>query len=162
MQDLFDRTREVTGLVPPAIHVSVIAVVAGLASHHTFRKTEPTLSNFLVALTALQLTTGILYTANGIWPEGQFLHGLKQAAIFTLFYLPTLGTSIGLYRAFFHPLRGYPGPLLPRITKWAWFMRYRTGRYHRWVSAMRDKVFNYPLYFSMLPQKTLNTFAHLF
>ena len=142
MGGFLDRISEFLGLAPTSLHAILIAVVAGLASQRAFRKNEPTITSFLVTLTALQVTTGFLYSTYGSWPEVRILYGLKQTAIFTLVYLSILSVSIGIYRALFHPLRNYPGPFWPRISKWVWFMRYRTGRYHRWVSAMREKVFN--------------------
>ncbi|KAF5690764.1 cytochrome P450 monooxygenase [Fusarium globosum] len=109
MEGLIGRTSGLLGLAPTSLHAALLAFGAGLASQLTFCRNEPTITDFLLALTALVITNGIYYT------------------------------TIGLYRAFFHPLRNYPGPFLPRLTKWAWFMRYRTGRYHRWVYSMGQK-----------------------
>lgn len=140
MESILSRTSEATGLAPMTLHVNLVAIAAGLASHQIFRKSEPTVASFALVLIALQSTTALFYGAKGSVSEHQILYSLKQTAIFTVTYLTVLSTSIVLYRGFLHPLRKYPGPFLPRITKWAWFFRYRTGRYHRWVYDMHLKV----------------------
>lgn len=140
MESILRKPSEANGLAPMTLHVNLVAAVAGLASHQIFRKSEPTVTSFILVLVALQWTTALFYGAKASEFEHPILCSLRQTTIFTVTYLAVLSTSIVLYRAFFHPLRKYPGPFLPKVTKWIWFFRYRTGRYHRWVYEMHLKV----------------------
>lgn len=143
MESILSRASEATGLAPMTLHVNLVATVAALASHQIVRKSEPTVTSFILMLVGLQSTTALFYAAKGGEFEHPILHSFRQTTIFTVVYLTILSTSIVLYRGFFHPLRRYPGPFLPRVTKWAWFFRYREGRYHRWVREMHLKVWGF-------------------
>jgi hypothetical protein len=91
-----------------AIGVVVVAPVSAIVFHETVLKRVE------VDHLTLQLL-GI--TTAGFWLTVHYSSFFFATAVFTTFFVP-LWVCILSYRAFFHPLRNFPGPVGARLSKW--------------------------------------------
>ena len=98
--------------------VAIVGATLGVASHlgyfihgeHHMQSTR-ILAFFVVAPIALFVTASRYTDGNS------YLEAGKLTAVATGSYLTALTTSILIYRAFFHRLRNFPGPLSARLSK---------------------------------------------
>jgi hypothetical protein len=98
--------------------VAVIGAILGLASHlgffihgeHHMQTTKIT-AFFIIAPFVLFAIT--VRESSG----RSYLEASKITAVGTVSYFTALSTSILVYRAFFHPLRNFPGPFSAKLSK---------------------------------------------
>ncbi|KAN0108780.1 cytochrome P450 [Hyaloscypha variabilis] len=98
--------------------VAVIGAILGLASHlgffihgeHHMQTTKIT-AFFIIAPFVLFAIT--VRESSG----HSYLEASKITAVGTVSYFTALSTSILVYRAFFHPLRNFPGPFSAKLSK---------------------------------------------
>ncbi|KAI0502885.1 cytochrome P450 monooxygenase-like protein [Xylaria bambusicola] len=111
--------------VVPVVHVAALSAAAGVVSHLTyFIRGEHMLTAYiLVIITILSPPTAVavLTMLAGL----PFSYAARLTVISYGAYVTTLFTSILVYRAFFHPLRHFPGPKLARLSQFYHFFRIR-------------------------------------
>ncbi|KIW99247.1 uncharacterized protein Z519_00910 [Cladophialophora bantiana CBS 173.52] len=93
--------------------VSSGSALMALGSHFAFKHKEPT--------------------------ELKILGFVNLVSTFNLCYFVVLGSSISIYRLFFHPLRKYPGPLLGKLSQFHFSYICGTGNSHRYLEALHRK-----------------------
>lgn len=110
-----------------------LVIVTQLA-HLIFKHTEP--SSVLVIFSLLQLPSLFLGTLLIPYTSPVLLAFLASYCL----YIGTLVTSIVVYRISpFHPLAGYPGPLLCKVSK-IWFVwNVRDGSQHHFFKHLHEK-----------------------
>ncbi|KAF2176885.1 cytochrome P450 [Zopfia rhizophila CBS 207.26] len=96
-----------------------LAAGLGVLSHLLLAQGEPDHSMYIVLMlwaTVLGLVTYVEYTLD------ERVHSIGDAVLVSgsaaAVYFGTLIVSMGLYRAFFHRLRKFPGPFMARLSKW--------------------------------------------
>lgn len=93
------------------------AAVTGLLAHLYFHRREPTsIPEYGFLLLGVPISMGCFFYQNGAEPSL-----LRSILVNSAAYVVTLILSIAAYRVSpFHPLAGYPGPFLAKITRlWA-------------------------------------------
>lgn len=112
------------------------STLLALAAHLWFKNYEPTVPQFLTFTCALQVVPIALW---GVQQNSDRLGSLALASIFNLSFFTVLGTSIGVYRLFTHPLSKYPGPLLGKLSKFHYAYICATGNSHRYLEGLHEK-----------------------
>ncbi|KAL5527795.1 hypothetical protein ACEPAG_6596 [Sanghuangporus baumii] len=118
-----------------------VTVLGALVVHQIYKKFEIDPSR--LGLTAL-LLGGVpsLSTLLLIRLEDQITAGSIILSVLTAFgvYYATLVGAVVFYRIGpFHPLAGYPGPMLPRVSKVYGLMKMASGKNHEWHKKMHEK-----------------------
>ncbi|KAK5627603.1 hypothetical protein RRF57_003318 [Xylaria bambusicola] len=105
----------------PVVHVAALSAAAGVVSHLTyFIRGEHMLTAYILVLIAIfspPTAVALLTTLAGL----SFSYAARLTAISYGAYMTALFTSILVYRAFFHPLRHFPGPRLARLSQFYHF-----------------------------------------
>lgn len=109
----------------PVVSAAALSAAAGVVSHLTyFIRGEHMLTAYILVLAALftpPTAVALLTTLAGLpLPDAVRLTAVSYGA-----YMTALFTSILLYRAFFHPLRHFPGPKLARLSQFYHFFHIR-------------------------------------
>jgi hypothetical protein len=104
--------------IPSPLTTSVVAAAIGVASHlgYFIHGEHHKVSNRILAVFTVApfiLFYGLLRVTEN---ASSFLL-TKTTAVATFSYFTALITSILTYRAFFHPLRNFPGPFSYRLSK---------------------------------------------
>jgi hypothetical protein len=104
--------------------IAIVGATLGVASHlgyfihgeHHMQATR-ILAFFITAPLILFFTTSRYTEGNS------YLESTKITAVATGSYFTALSTSTLVYRAFFHPLRKFPGPFSARLSKFVHVFR---------------------------------------
>lgn len=83
------------------------------------------------------LALPILAISSTVYLGLAYYTGFFQTTALYLIFWSTLWTYIGAYRAFFHPLRNYPGPLGARLSKWYTVTKVIDTKWH-WHRVQQD------------------------
>ncbi|KAJ8089129.1 hypothetical protein PM082_014377 [Marasmius tenuissimus] len=113
------------------------SVAAGVASYIVFKRTESINSENLFA-SLLVVPLLISFCFDGLLGSKSTI--IPTAATIVLVYYTTILLCTLIYRISpFHPLAGYPGPLVCRITKWrsAWAAKH--GKLHLLYSDLHER-----------------------
>ena len=115
-------------LVHNTLHLSLVAVVAGVLAHNLyFRRgyhdTEGL--RFIIIHSAVYVGLTVLCIS-----ESSVTHGILTSSIAFSSYLVGLFGSIVIYRLFFHRLRHFPGPIAAKITRFYGLYLARNGQLH--------------------------------
>ncbi|KAL5507847.1 hypothetical protein ACEPAH_5465 [Sanghuangporus vaninii] len=118
-----------------------VNVLGALVVHQIYKKYEidpsklgltalllggvPSLSTFLLIRLEDQITTGSII--------------LSILTAFGVYYATLVGAVIFYRLGPFHPLAGYPGPMLPRVSKVYGLMKMASGKNHEWHKKMHEK-----------------------
>ncbi|KAJ9625987.1 hypothetical protein H2204_010286 [Knufia peltigerae] len=129
---MLESNRHLT--VSPSI-AAAAAGAAGLIWHRVYNRSEPTIRSFARDLCLTEAT----FIAIAIFGAQTALQTGIVSVIFFFAYLGTLGTSIAVYRLFFHPLRKFPGPWQAKLTKWTGVRWATSGELHFIVQAQHEK-----------------------
>jgi cytochrome P450 family 628 len=106
-------------MVAPTLEViALVGTALGVASHlgyfihgeHHMQATK--IAAFFIIAPLVLFVTVSKYIENDSYVEAG-----KITAVATGSYFAALSTSILIYRAFFHPLRNFPGPLSAKLSK---------------------------------------------
>ncbi|KAF2798038.1 cytochrome P450 [Melanomma pulvis-pyrius CBS 109.77] len=92
----------------PAIGVLVVAPISAILLHEAILK----------RVEVDHLTLHLLATSTAVYWLTVYYAGLFFATLVATAFLVPLCLCIILYRAFFHPLKAFPGPFGARISKW--------------------------------------------
>ncbi len=98
--------------------VALVGATLGVASHlgyfiHGEHHMQTTKITALFIITPLVLFVAISRHI----VDNSYMEAAKITGVGTGCYFTTLSTSILIYRAFFHPLRNFPGPFRARLSK---------------------------------------------
>ncbi|KIX98606.1 uncharacterized protein Z520_05907 [Fonsecaea multimorphosa CBS 102226] len=118
------------------LNVSSGSLLIALGSHFAFRHKEPTVPQFLSFVTALQVILCFLWRTSSDLND---LGLISLVSTFNICYFAGLGSSIAIYRLFFHPLRKYPGPVLGKLSKFHFSYICGTGNSHRYLESLHQK-----------------------
>ncbi|KAF2752115.1 cytochrome P450 [Sporormia fimetaria CBS 119925] len=93
-----------------------VAVLSALATHALLNRFTLDRYSHLVLLAWIAAFGSV---AAGEWrADAGFRKALQDTAKIACVYFVTLLTSVMVYRGLFHRLRKFPGPFLPRLSKW--------------------------------------------
>jgi hypothetical protein len=96
---------------------AIASLLAGVASHHlVFRPFE--IDGYAWQLFFTSLASFFVLTINYVYVAGySFILALFRAGLIATAYNTGAIVSILIYRAFFHPLRHFPGPFLAKLSR---------------------------------------------
>jgi hypothetical protein len=113
------------------------AAAAALLAHNVFRRWEPQTALPVIGAHILGWTA--LAAALFINRHCGVLAAVSNATVLSIIYLVTLTASILTYRAFFHPLRHFPGPFAARLSQFWLTVLSFGGKRHETVRALHQK-----------------------
>jgi hypothetical protein len=118
----------------------------------------PSVVLFLVSLSAValhesilrrtevdHLTLPLVATFSTVYWLITYYIGFTTAAVVAICFWVPLWLYIGAYRAFFHPLKDYPGPLGAKLSKW-WTLKQTWDsklHYHRVLQRLQREYGDY-------------------
>lgn len=102
---------------PTVLTLVLWAAIAGGLSHQLlFKRVEVDTNPLLIGVTFLSSPFVLSYGLKSLYPQYAEISTLLSFGLVYIF-LASLFSSIFLYRAYFHPLRKFPGPLRAKYTK---------------------------------------------
>lgn len=119
---------------PSLATLFVTVALSGILAHHVFFKrfeidTHPLLI-FVLFLGGPSISSFVLRTYTTTYAESASLIGF----LLVLCFLLSLWASILGYRAFFHPLRKFPGPFYAKLTKF-WALSQAAKTHLKWYQV---------------------------
>ncbi|KAI0532394.1 cytochrome P450 monooxygenase-like protein [Xylaria digitata] len=109
----------------PLVYVAALPAIAGVVSHLAyFIHGEHMLTAYKLVIAALLCPPTVIALLT-ILAGLPLSHAVLLTSISYGAYMTALFTSILVYRAFFHPLRSFPGPRLARLSQFYHFFRIR-------------------------------------
>lgn len=105
----------------PFVSLAAVSAIAGVVSHLTFFiRGEHMLTAHRLVIAAIFGPPGAVALLT-TFAELPFSYATQFTAISYGAYMTALFTSMLIYRAFFHPLRYFPGPRLARLSQFYHF-----------------------------------------
>ena len=112
------------------------AILAALASHLFFKRFEPSVLQFVTVFGLLHIPAVLLLIESGET-------GARSLAFYVIpseiLYLIVLSLSVACYRLLLHPLRRFPGPVLPSLSKWYVSYIARSGKIQQWLEGLHQQ-----------------------
>ena len=127
--------------------VLATACISSVILHEfLFRRFE--FDNYAVKIGGLVILTYFILTSSFRLFSAEYNGALQAHAMASLAltsFVLSLWTSMLVYRAFFHPLRNFPGPFGARLSKfWSVNQSIRTGfRFHHVLGQLKEKYGDY-------------------
>lgn len=117
------------------------ATLSGVVIHSFFRLFELDTYPVTIFLAFVAAPFGVKYILNGHVPEVTF----GTSILVVGWSILSLWTSMLVYRAFFHPLRHFPGPRLAKLSKfWALWQTARSdSKWYQVVEKLHRKYGDY-------------------
>lgn len=112
------------------------AILAALISQLVFKRFEPTVSQFVGAFVFLHVPAFLFLIHGGIRGATSLAYYIASGE---MIYLTMLSLGVVCYRVFFHPLKRFPGPVLPSISKWYVSYVARSGRIQQWLEGLHQQ-----------------------
>lgn len=105
-----------TVLASPWDTMIIFATMLGIVFHQTIRPFEVDSHGWEMVIAFLGLLSGLL-AGYIVSAEFSLADAVLRASCAGLAFLTGLSGSILIYRAYFHRLRGFPGPFTARLSK---------------------------------------------
>lgn len=133
-----DLIRKVSEMDLPATTLAAFGV--GVLMHWIIFRTVEVERYLRLLIATFAIITPLSIYQYSVFSRLSFLASALRATVVLASFFGGLSTSILLYRAFFHPLRHFPGPPLARVTKLygAWLAGSNT-MYYKELEEMHRK-----------------------
>jgi cytochrome P450 family 628 len=112
------------------------SALLALGSHLIFKHYEPTVPQFSTYIVVLQFLSFTIWRIQQHSSQASLLCVILSCNVC---FFVVLGSSIAIYRLFFHPLRKYPGPILGKLSKFHFSYVCAGGHSHRYLEALHRK-----------------------
>ena len=116
------------------------AAGAGMFTHLLIVRNVEVEQYLRFVIAAFPVLTVLSIHQHSVFWDLSLLSSAARIAVILVWFFGGLASSIVLYRAFFHPLRDFPGPFPARVTKFygTWLAGTRT-MYYKDLAKMHDK-----------------------